>query len=97
MSSDLAYSSFIRATSSWSENRSESRAGPASGGGTDAPGLATVIASPHSSSVSATRSSRFGWRRRARISRASASAPAYASKYPHSRVIARSVVAQRSG
>lgn len=80
MSRDRAYSSFIRATSSWRENRSESLAGPATEGGGTAPGLATVTASPRSRSVSAVRSSRLGWRRRARISRASDRVPAYASK-----------------
>lgn len=78
MSSEVAYSSFIRSTSVTSENRSLSLPGPPCSVGALAVAEAdpaTVTDSPRSSSVSSTRSSRLDQRRRARMPRAERSAP----------------------
>lgn len=98
MSSEVAYNSFMRSTSSASEKRSLSLPVPAIvGAAAVADALpATVTLSPRSSSVSSTRSSRFDQRLRERISRAERNASAYASKYAHSREIDASAAPQRS-
>ncbi len=99
MSSDVAYSSFIRSTRVTSVNCSLSLLEPPCSVGALAVAVAepaTVTDSPRSSSVSSTRSSRLDQRRRERISRAERSASVYASKYAHSSVIDASAVVQRS-
>ncbi|MDQ0831027.1 hypothetical protein QF032_002871 [Streptomyces achromogenes] len=86
MSSDDAYSSFIRSTSVVREKLWLSLPVPCSVGALAVAAVgpasdpATVTDSPRSSSVSSARSSRLDQRRRERISRAPRRAAVYASK-----------------
>lgn len=98
MSSEDAYSSFIRSTRATSENCSLSLPVPTSVGAfaVAVADPATVMLAPRSSSVSSDRSSRLDQRLRERISRAERNVSAYASKYAHSRLIEASAADQRS-